>query len=138
MIKNNEEIRFFTTGGTTHFQTFDSMLAGDYNLFITCKDASGEIARTQSSLEIFIDNDAPIVVRTYKQDNNLIVLTDEEAECYYDLNRCNFDLTNGTSMTTGFSTKHDAEYIAGRIYHIKCADMFENSNPSCAIIVKAE
>ena len=44
-FSEGEEIRFFTTGGTSHFQTFNTMLRGDYTLYITCKDKSGDVAK---------------------------------------------------------------------------------------------
>jgi len=133
-----EEIRFFTTGGTTHFQTFNTMLRGDYEFYITCKDASGEIAKNKTELSIELDTSSPIVVRTYHENNNLIVLTDEKAECYYDLDRCNFNLKNGTSMTTAFSETHSADWISGQTYYIKCADIWGNENSGCGIKVRAE
>lgn len=132
-----EEIRFYTTGGTTHFQTFNSMLSGDYDLYITCKDPSGNVVVTSTNLRVYIDTKPPTVVRTYHDGNNLIVLTNEEAECYYDLNACNFDLKNRTSMTSLFSTKHQTEWIKGKMYYIKCADILGNVNPDCAIKLMA-
>ena len=65
------------------------MLRGDYTLYITCKDKSGDVAKNITELKIELDTNAPVVVRTYHENNKLVVLTDEEAECYYDFEKCN-------------------------------------------------
>ena len=66
-------------------------------------------------------------------------ITDEEAECYYNLKRCYFDIDNlniSISMTTAYSTEHSAEWDDDKTYHVKCRDIWGNENAGCGIRVK--
>ena len=44
-------------------------------------------------------------------------------------------MNNATSMTTGLSTVHKAEWTTGKTYNIKCEDYWDNSNPTCVMKV---
>ncbi|MBU4116879.1 MAG: GRP family sugar transporter [Nanoarchaeota archaeon] len=129
--------QFFNTFSELHTQTFDMMSQGNYNLLITCEDNAGNLAYENAIFNLNVDSSAPIVVRVYNEASKLKLITDEKAECYYDLSRCNFDLNNATAMTTFASTEHSAVWSTGQTYYIKCQDVWENSNPSCAIVVNA-
>jgi len=107
---------------------------GDYNILITCKDKAKNKAEGNAIFNLIVDKDAPIIVRAYKQGGSLKLITNEPAKCYYDFDRCYFDLESGTSMTTAFSTVHTTNWNPGVTYHIKCKDIFGNINtdPPCA------
>jgi hypothetical protein len=109
---------------------------GTYNIPIRCKDEVGNTATSQINFTIDFQTSAPIVVRTYAEGNNLIVLTNKKAECYYNLENCDFNLVNGTSMTTGLSITHKVPWSIGKTYHIKCKDAWGNTNTGCAIEVQ--
>ncbi|MFH1151933.1 MAG: hypothetical protein V1788_02295, partial [Nanoarchaeota archaeon] len=85
-----------------------------------------------------LDTTPPMAIRAYREGTQLIVLTDEKAECYYTLNTCDFDATNATSMTTALSTTHKAPWEPGETYYVKCKDTWGNTNPWCAIRVQPE
>ena len=74
-----------------------------------------------------------VVVRAYKDGSSLKIVTDEEARCYYNFNTCNFNLANGTSMTTAFSKIHNAGWNVGKTYNIKCEDVWGNRPSECSI-----
>ena len=128
---------FYDTYLTEHKQNFNMMMRGDYEIFVKCEDSAGNTDEDKAEFSLVVDSSAPEVVRIYHSSDELVVITDEPAECYYDFNRCNFDLTNGTSMTTALSTTHSADWITGKTYHIKCKDVWGNSNPTCAIKIKS-
>jgi len=113
-----------------------TVASGAYNIPVECEDSVGNIATSAINFTINIQTSAPIVTRAYREGGSLTVLTDKEAECYYDLYTCNFDIINGTSMTTKLSTTHSAPWNTENTYYVKCKDKWENTNPYCAIKVK--
>ena len=124
------------TGSTIHKQTLNSRSKGNYKIPIKCQDKAGNTALNDAIFTLDIDNSPPIAVRAFKDGGNLKVITDEKAECYYDEHRCNFNLKNATSMTTALSNSHKTSWEPGTTYYIKCADIWNNQNPGCAIIVQ--
>ena len=131
-------IQFYNTYSNEHSQKLDSMLNGDYKIFIKCVDDAGNKDFGLTELILELDTNAPIVTRVYSEDRMLKILTDEPAECYYDFKKCNFDFANAVEMTTGFSTKHTATWQTEFNYYIKCKDLWGNSNKNCAIIIQPE
>jgi len=133
---NNDMILFYNTYSNEHEQTFDTLMGGDYNIYLKCEDDSGNIALGNATFSLKIDDTSPVVVRAYNEGSQLKILTDEQAACYYDLNSCDFNLENGTQMTTGYSTEHSADWNPSYTYHIKCKDIWGNKPDECSIIVK--
>jgi hypothetical protein len=132
---NNYGTIFSETYSTSHTHNL-TIMNGTYNIPVKCQDEVGNTAANQINFTIDYQTSAPIAVRTYAQGSNIILITNKNAECYYNLETCSFDITNGTSMTTGLSTIHTAPWNVGKIYHIKCKDIWGNTNSGCAIEVR--
>ena len=124
-------------------QTFQAIFSGVYELPITCVDMAGNTAESKSSFTVQIDNKAPEATRVFREDNNLVVITDEEAQCRVSTNSpvkgesgCAYEWINGTSM--GVKGKsHSIPWKAGTTYYIKCKDKFDRSpGTSCTIQIK--
>lgn len=130
--------RFWETDSTIHKQPGVNVMSGTYSIPVKCKDVAENIATTEINFSVELDTAPPIAVRAYRQGSELIVLTDEKAECYYDFHTCNFDIANATSMTTALSITHKSPWEPGKTYHIKCKDIWGNTNPWCAIRVQPE
>ena len=130
------KVLFFNTFSDYHEQTLNSIMNGEYNIKIECEDEAGNIASTEAEFEVNVDNLAPLVVRVYSENSQIKLVTDEEAECYYDFYRCNFDAKNATPMTVGLSTQHSTKRIAGKTYYVKCADAWGNQGDGCTIKVQ--
>lgn len=128
-------VQFFDTFLNSHKQKGLNLMGGYFNIPIKCEDDAKNIAYKNASFSLDLDFSAPIVVRAYKEGGKLKLITDEKAECYYDLNKCNFDFNNATLMTIAFSTEHNAAWSTEQTYHVKCKDIWGNSNPNCAIII---
>ena len=111
-------------------------MGGNFNISIKCKDIAGNIANGNAVFNLEVDSEPPVAVRVFYEGGNLKLITNEKARCYYDFNSCEFNLENGTSMTSLSSTEHSANWIVGKTYYIKCKDDWDNENPTCAI--KAE
>ena len=129
----NQTSTFFETSSRVHKQSFNQLFGGEYNLHVECVDVAGNVAREINEFEIDLDENPPQIVRAFKEGAQLIVLTDEESECYYDLNSCIYDVDNATSMTTVFSEDHRTLWEPGLTYHIKCIDIWGNAPNECSI-----
>jgi hypothetical protein len=129
-------VQFLDTSSNSHEQKSLTLMGGNFNIPIKCKDNAGNFIEGNTSFSLNIDNFPPKIVRAYNLNDELIITTDEQAECYYDLNRCNFDIKDSNSMTTAFSTKHIAKKISGKTYYIKCIDIWGNKENGCSIKIK--
>lgn len=128
---------FFETNSKNHRQPFN-LQDGDYNILITCTDEIGNKAEGNTLFDLTVDKAPPIIVRIYKEGGNLKLITDEQAKCYYDVDRCYFNLNEKEDtdydMTTGYyATEHSTKWNPGVTYHIRCEDIFGNINEDCAI-----
>lgn len=132
-----QQIQFYNTNSNKHSQILDNLLSGNYKINLFCIDDAGNKNSGVAEFVLELDTTAPKITRVYHE-NNLVVLTDEDAECYYDFNKCNFNIANAEPMTTGFSKEHKAEWQTEFSYYIKCRDMWKNENTGCAIIVRPE
>ena len=111
-----------------HEYSFTNLPSGDYNISLHCWDDVGNEDYGNAIFNLNVDSSLPIVVRVYKKGGNLKLITNEDAKCYYDFNRCNFNLENGTSMTTAFSTEHSAKWNSGQTYYVICRDYWNNKD----------
>ncbi|MBU4070190.1 MAG: hypothetical protein KJ646_04370, partial [Nanoarchaeota archaeon] len=127
---------FYENSFEYHEQKFDMMIQGNYRIYVKCEDDVGNIDYANASFSLNLDTSAPVVVRAYNEASKLKLITDEPAECYYDLNKCNFNFDNAKSMTIALSTEHTANWNDGQKYHVKCRDSWGNTNSNCAIVVK--
>ena len=133
-FSNNDFIQFFETGSTIHKQSF-GLMSGQYEIFTECIDEANNKVYENTSFTLDIDTIAPNVIRVYNEGNSINILTSEKSECYYTHDKCNFDFENATAMSSLFSYSHYADWNNGETYYIKCADIWGNTNPDCAIIV---
>jgi len=148
--ENGKSICYYNWGGDwIYFQYTDSdihkqeglnLIEGKYNIPIKCEDSSGNIIEDNIIFELKIDKYPPQVTRVYKEGSSLIIITNEEAECFSGFKSCNFYIndTGVVDMTTVLSEKHSIEWKTGRVYYIKCKDSFGNLNPECAVKIKAQ
>ncbi len=128
-------IEFRETYSNEHEQLFDQMLRGTYLIYVRCEDAAGNIAEGQTTFYLELDTTPPRVVRAYNA-GGLKIITNEDAECAYDNQNCNFVWENATKMS-GIQKEHDAGWEQGRTYYIKCKDLWNNKADGCSIIVRS-
>jgi len=131
---------FWEDYGTSdyHKQPLTGRMRGDYNNSVKCEDGAGNIVQGYIEFKIEIDSNAPIIISNRTEGNDLIFETNELAECYYHLEKCNFNFENGTKITTGLDTKHTLGNLdPKRTYHVKCWDVYGNKNSDCDMIIKA-
>ena len=129
-------LEMFDTGGNIHSQDLD-LEDGDYTYYFRCVDEGGNDANASTSFNVFVDKYEPVVVRTYYEGQKIKVLTDEDANCRYSTQTCNFDFKDGELMPYEQDVEHFTPWERGTSYFIKCADKYNNQpDPmDCSIIV---
>ena len=130
-------IEFFETDANMHNQLLD-LTTGSYKYFIRCVDLGGNVANESTQFAVEVDNNPPIVVRAYNENDRLRVIIDEDGSCKYSTQTCNFDFEAGISMPFDDTKDHFTEWKSDTTYYVKCADAFGNEpSPSdCSIIVR--
>jgi hypothetical protein len=113
---------------------------GNYNIPIKCVDEIGNKITKNAKFTLDVDNDIPMIVRTYHQSGKLRLITNEQAKCYSssdNLKQCNFNIEDVEDMETRFSTLHSTDWTVGKTYYIKCEDAWDNQNSGCAVKIIA-
>ncbi len=133
-------IAMFESNSFEHKQSLD-LTNGDYRYFFRCIDAGGNTAEADTSFSVFVDKQAPIITRAYK-DEGLKIVTNEDAECVYSLLGCNYVFEEGLPMlysNPSLRKNHYVEWKANTIYYIKCKDDYDNKpSPNvCNIVVNS-
>lgn len=132
-------IEFVNTKAVTHTQPLD-LTNGDYTYYITCIDAAGNSASNSTKFKIYVDKDAPVVLRAYTYESKLTLVTNEDATCRYSNIDCNFNLAKleGTAMPYDGSRNHYSEFETSKTYYVKCKDSHDNQPDSsqCSFVVR--
>jgi len=125
-------VDFFNTFSSNSKQVFE-LTSGDKTINIVCIDPVGNSATRTANFRVEVDKNAPKITRVYDSSGNLIVVTNENAECRYINNDNGCDLTNSTLMN-GNQLTHSLPFNRNNIYWIGCADQFGNKNDECLIV----
>ena len=133
----------FETNSFEHRQLL-TLTEGNYNYYFRCIDAGGNSADEMTSFVVDVDNEEPLVTRAYHDLDVLKIVTNENAECVYSLNSCNYVFEEGLVMLHDFRfdeerVNHMAEWVENTYYYVKCKDDYGNQpDPnSCSITVSA-
>jgi hypothetical protein len=124
-----------------HMQELTNLVDGNYNYSIKCVDAGGNSAFSEVNFNVKTDRLPPVVVRAYKEDNYLKLITDESGECVYNTDDeigCRYEYENGIKMQTVEDTEHFVEWNSQETFYVKCKDEF-NIPPnydSCSITAR--
>jgi len=145
-LDNSNFIEFQNTSSYAHFQRQD-LSEGTYDYYLKCIDLGGNQASTNITFDVYVDTQAPEVVRVLYNAESLEVITNEDAECYYTSNentKCNFEIGEnslGTLMRYIISSnkkEHVTEWNINQNYYIKCMD-FNGKQPNptqCSIVAR--
>jgi len=133
----NDFIQFFETESFQHSQDL-FLLGGSYEYFIKCVDLGGNTDRETINFEVETDFSSPLVVRAYKEENFLKLITNEDAECVYSTFGCNYEFDEGTTMTVVNGTNHFTSWGTESNLYVKCQDDFGNQPlpNQCSISVR--
>ena len=126
------------TNTDSHKHSTDIWLGpGNYQYSIRCIDLAGNSDTKQISFRVETDTSAPVIVRAFRDSQNLKIITDEDAFCVYDTVNCEYDFEQGIKMTsTGIL--HTTRWDANNNFYIKCEDEFGNRPMpnSCSMIIR--
>ena len=137
----NSFVKFFETTGT-YKHTQDLWLSkGEYTYYIRCVDLGGNSDTKKILFTVETDRVAPIVVRVFREGQNLKIMTNEEAACVYDNNDntdCSYGFVDGLRMTTSDDKVHSIAWDSNKNFYIKCQDEFNNKPfpDQCSITVR--
>jgi len=90
------------------------------------------------SFSVETDTDAPMVVRAYKEETYLKIITNEPAVCVYDVKDCGYTFEDGIKMTTMDDINHYTDWNTKTNFYVKCKDEYEKqpSPDECSIIIR--
>jgi len=114
-----------------HEQRLD-LPAGDYSYDLRCVDLGGNAVTTTITFTVETDTTPPIIVRAFREGDNLKVVTNENATCVYSNTLtidCGYDFEDGTEMDrdiVGYGTIHSLPWNSDKTFYIKCEDEFKN------------
>jgi hypothetical protein len=133
----NNEILFGNTNSHKHSQDL-WLEAGDYTYYVMCIDLGGNSDTAEISFTVESDSSSPIVVRAYREENNLKLITNEPGECVYSTDSCSYLFEDGIKMNVFEKINHFTEWKTQNTLYIKCKDEFGNRPypDQCSIIAK--
>ncbi|MEK6897860.1 MAG: hypothetical protein AABX28_00715, partial [Nanoarchaeota archaeon] len=137
--EDKDYVAFFNTNSYQHSQ--DLWLLGDlsYIYYIKCIDLGGNADSKTINFDVESDTESPIVVRTYKEERYLKIITNEEASCVYDDVDCSYPLEDGIKMTAINKINHFTDWKTSSDFYIKCKDVYGNQPApnKCSIVIRA-
>lgn len=133
-------ITMFNSNSFAHNQLLQ-LTEGDYTYYFRCVDAGGNSDESTTEFRVEVDTEAPQVTRAYRADG-LKIVTNEDAECAYSLNSCNYVFNEGLKMiysNQAIKNVHFAEWTSNMVYYIKCRDFYGNEPApnQCSIVASA-
>ena len=134
LFDNNNNRNYITTNTQNLY-----MEKGNYKYFLQCFDIAGNMAETMINFSVDVDKSPPIVVRVYKEDDYLKLITDEPGKCVYFPNGgCTYLFDEGTLMTSLEEKEYYAEWNIKNDLYIKCKDDYGNmpGPDECSIIAR--
>jgi len=122
---------------TMHSQEL-GLTAQNYTYFIKCRDKGGNTDDANVSFQVQVDISPPIVVRVYKEDEYLKIITDEAGKCVYSNSGCDYLFSQGTEMTSLDETEHYVEWDISKDFYIKCQDVYQKGPlpKECSLIAR--
>jgi len=92
-----------------------------------------------TSFTVDSDSTPPTIVRAYHDDNYLRLVTNERAECVYDIVSCDYPFEDGIKMNVFDEVNHYTDWDLEKTFYVKCMDEYGNrlmSSNQCNIIVR--
>ncbi len=113
---------------------------GDYTLYVKCRDIGGLEVGDSVQFKIKPDNTPPTIIRMFARSNNLVIETDEQSTCYFNIDDevgCNFNVDDVESFSTVNGYTHIAPLNDDWTYYVKCKDRFDNMPAGCTAVIRA-
>ncbi len=128
-------IRMFETGHRgTHTQVLNRG-PGVNKIYVECKDETGDFDRGYTEFKISKDTSSPQIARVWQDGGFVNLVLNEDGECKFAFNNCNFAWNDGYDIGTGKELRFAV--VRGEKYSIKCKDEFGNIPNRCSVEVMA-
>lgn len=149
---DGSESLFAQTGESEHKQILNQLEEGEHNIKVTCTDDVNLRKSLSAKFHVEVESTIPQISRVFSEDEELIIITTEKAECAYTSSAvdgrnaaCSFDVdeageisgVNPFSVISGSDGRKHSTQLGEGIYHIKCKDEYGNENVGCAMIASA-
>lgn len=110
--------------------------SGTYTYYIKCRDMGGNTNEKNTTFTVRIDKAPPVVIRVFKEEENLKLITDEIGTCVYSTFGCSYLFGDGTEMYSMDEREFYTEWNTANDFYIKCEDEYGNqpSPDECNII----
>lgn len=120
---------------------------GNYTYYVQCEDAAANVATSSINFEIETDITPPEVVRWFKNDDYLTIVTNEDAKCVYSVSsdlECIYSFDDdGIPFVSEAGTYGRVHYTdwpenSQTTYYIKCEDQYGKipASGDCSTIVR--
>lgn len=138
--RENDYLQFYYENGDTDYEHNQELrlTEGEHEYYIRCVDSGGNSDTKKINFEVDTDEESPLIIRTYKEEEKLKLITNEEAKCVYDNKNCEYDFNDGIKLTEDNNRKHYTDWKSDKNLYIKCEDEFENrpAPDECSIIIR--
>jgi hypothetical protein len=110
----------------------------NYSYYIRCRDKGGNMDDANVTFSVKIDKQSPTVVRIYKEEEYLKLITDEPGNCVYSTYGCSYLFDEGTEMQPWEDKEFYADWNTEIEFYIKCEDEYGNQPlpNECSIIAR--
>ena len=135
--EENDYVMFFNTNSYKHLQEL-WLPERDYTYFIKCIDLGGNFDTAEINFKVESDNEAPLIIRAYHEEEYLKLITSEKAECVYSTADCNYLFEDGTKIAVIDDTSHFTDWNTKTSLYIKYQDEFKNKPlpNQCSMILR--
>ncbi len=132
-LTDSDKVPFDTTGTNLH-KTLVPVEEGKNDITVSCCLYSSCVD-AHAVFNVQLDTVPPKIKAIYKEDNKLIVKTDEIAECKYSTESCEA-VANGETMVTSLGLVHSISLSTGMdTYYIQCKDKYNNQGECVSVKV---
>ena len=95
-------------------------------LYARCRDRGGLEEIRDVAFEVLKDIDSPKIIRMYYAGSDLYIETDEESECVFSPDNCDYNFSDGTQFVTVDGFSHTYYWSTDHLYYVKCKDEWDN------------
>jgi hypothetical protein len=91
--------------------------------------------------DVEIDQFPPLIARAYYEDNQLKIITNEDAECVYSTFSCTYNFEEGSVISSSDQIHHYMGWNTETPVYLKCQDIYGNqpSSPTaCSMVLRPQ
>jgi len=118
-------VEFLETNTATSTQQIGPLDRGKTTKDIYCIDKAGNWNQTQVTYNLIKDDTTPVITKIYKDGENLVINTDENAKCKY-VNTQTGSYDTATEFEATGKIEHRTTIGSNDYFNVMCVDRFNN------------